>query len=109
MIKKFFKTNELFTATKIVLFLILSLLALPCCAFSEELPTVGDIAQKFQSTYEKTKDLKANFIQEATLTSVKKTQREEGRVYFKNPKNMLWEYSNPKGKKLVINSKTAWL
>jgi outer membrane lipoprotein carrier protein len=22
---------------------------------------------------------------------------------------MLWEYSNPKGKKLVINSKTAWL
>ena len=109
MIKFIFNTNKLFTATQIVLCLILSLLAWPCCVFSEELPTVGDIAQKLQSSYEKTKDLKANFIQEATLTSVKKTQREEGRVYFKNPKNMLWEYSNPKGKKLVINSKTAWL
>ena len=109
MIKFIFNTNKLFTATQIVLCLILSLLAWPCFAFSEELPAVGGIAQKLQSTYEKTKDLKANFIQEATLTSVKKTQREEGRVYFKNPKNMLWEYSNPRGKKLVINSNTAWL
>ena len=109
MIKFIFNTNKLFTATKIVLCLILSLPVWPCCAFSEELPAVGNITQKLQSAYEETKDLKANFIQEATLTSVKKTQREEGRVYFKNPKNMLWEYSNPKGKKLVINSKTAWL
>jgi len=109
MIKKFFKTNELFTATKIVFFLILSLLALPCCAFSEELPTVGDIAQKLQSTYEKTKDLKADFVQEATIKSIKKTEREEGKVFFKNPKNMLWEYTKPQGKKLVINSQKAWL
>jgi outer membrane lipoprotein carrier protein len=109
MIKIFFKTNKLFTATAIVLCLILSLLALPACVFSEELPTVGDIAQKLQSTYEKTKDLKADFIQEAVLKSIKKTQREEGKVFFKNPKNMLWEYSNPKDKKLVINSQTAWL
>jgi outer membrane lipoprotein carrier protein len=94
---------------RIVLCLILALLALPACSFSEELPTVGDIAQKLQSTYEKTKDLKADFIQEAVLKSIKKTEREEGKVFFKNPKNMLWEYSNPKGKKLVINSQTAWL
>ena len=109
MIKYFFKTNKLFTAVEVVLCLILSLLAWPCCAFSEELPTVGEIAQKLQSTYEKTKDLKADFIQEATIKSIKKTEREEGKVFFKNPKNMLWEYSNPKGKKLVINSQTAWL
>lgn len=109
MIKNFFKTNKLFTATKIVLCLILSLIALPACVFSEEILAVGDITQKLQSTYEKTKDLKADFIQEAVLKSIKKTQREEGKVFFKNPKNMLWEYSNPKGKKLVINSQVSWL
>jgi len=109
MTKNFLKTNKLFTAAKMVLCLILSLLALPCCAFSEELPMVGDIAQKLQSTYEKTKDLKADFIQEATIKSIKKTEREEGKVFFKNPKNMLWEYTKPQGKKLVINSQTAWL
>ncbi|MBN1472560.1 MAG: outer membrane lipoprotein carrier protein LolA [Syntrophaceae bacterium] len=92
-----------------VLCLILSLLALPCCVFSQELPAVDDVIQKLQSTYEKTKDLKADFIQEATIKSIKKTEREEGKVFFKNPKNMLWDYTNPKGKKLVINSQNAWL
>ena len=109
MIKNFFKTNKLFTSTGIGLCLILSLIALPKFVFSEELPAVGDIAQKLQSSYEKAKDLKADFIQEATIKSIKKTEREEGRVFFMNPKNMLWEYTKPKGKKLVINSQTAWL
>lgn len=109
MIKNFFKTNKLFTSTGINLFLILSLLSLPACVFSDELPAVGDIAQKLQSSYEKTKDLKADFVQEAMIKSIKKTQREEGKVFFKNPKNMLWEYTKPQGKKLIINSQKAWL
>jgi outer membrane lipoprotein carrier protein len=109
MIKNFFKTNKLFTSTGIGLCLILSMLALPACVFSEEPPAVGDTVQKLQSSYEATKDLKADFVQEAMIKSIKKTQREEGKVFFKNPKNMLWEYTKPKGKKLVINSQTAWL
>lgn len=109
MIKKIFKINKLFTSSGISLCLILSMLALPVCVFSEELPAVGDVAQKLQSAYEKTKDLKADFVQEANIKSIKKTQREEGRVFFKNPKNMLWEYTKPQGKKLVINSQKAWL
>ena len=109
MTKKIFKTNKLFTATGIGLILILSLLSLPCPAFSEELQSVGDVVQKLQSAYEKTKDLKADFVQEATIKSIKKTEREEGKVFFKNPKNMSWNYSKPQGKKLVINSQAAWL
>ena len=109
MIKNFFKTNKLFTSTGINLCLILSLLALPACVFSNELPAVGDITQKLQSSYENAKDLKANFIQEATITSIKKTEREEGKVFFKNQKNMILEYTKPQGKKLVINSQKAWL
>jgi outer membrane lipoprotein-sorting protein len=77
MIKKFIKIIKLFTTTGAGLCLILSLLSLPCCVFSEELLVVGDIAQNIQSSYEKTKDLKADFIQEATIKSIKKTEREE--------------------------------
>lgn len=109
MIKIFFKINKLFTTTEFGFFLILSMLSLPLCAFSEELPAVGDIAQKLQSSYEQTKDLKADFIQEANIKSIKKTETEEGKVFFRNPRNMFWEYTKPKGKKLVINSQTAWL
>jgi len=109
MIKKFFKTNKLFTSAGISLCLILSMLALPAFVFSEEPPAIGDTVQKLQSSYEKAKDLKSDFVQEATIKSIKKTEREEGKVFFKNPKNMLWEYTKPQGKKLVINSQKAWL
>ena len=109
MIKYFSKINKLFTTTGIGLCLILSLIALPEFVFSEELPVVGDITQNIQSSYEKAIDLKADFIQESTIKSIKKTEREEGRVFFKNPKNMLWDYTKPKGKKLVINSQKSWL
>jgi outer membrane lipoprotein carrier protein len=109
MIKNFFKTNKLFTSAGISLCLILSMLALPAFVFSEEPPAIGDTVQKLQSSYEKAKDLKSDFVQEATIKSIKKTEREEGKVFFKNPKNMLWEYTKPQGKKLVINSQKAWL
>ena len=89
--------------------MVLSFIFLPCFAFSQELPPIGDIAQKLQGSYEKTKDLKADFVQEAVIKSIKQTQREEGTVFFKNPKSMLWEYTKPQGKKVVINSQTAWL
>ncbi len=85
------------------------MLSLPLCVFPEELKVVEDVVQKLQNSYEKTKDLKADFIQEANIKSIKKTETEEGKVFFKNPGNMLWEYTKPKGKKLVINSQMAWL
>ena len=40
---------------------------------------------------------------------MKKTEREEGTVWIKNPKMMLWDYTKPKEKKLVINARKAWL
>jgi outer membrane lipoprotein carrier protein len=74
-----------------------------------ELPPIGDITSNLQQTYEKTIDFKADFIQETTVKSLKRTDVEEGVVFFKNPRNMLWNYTKPKAKKMVINSKKVWL
>lgn len=71
--------------------------------------SIDDLTAKIQARYEETSDLKARFIQEAVLKTAKKTQIEEGIVYFKKPKRMLWDYTKPQSKKLVINPKTAWL
>jgi outer membrane lipoprotein carrier protein len=71
--------------------------------------SVNDIIDQVQKSYEKISDFKADFVQEMTLKTLKKTEREEGIVYFKNPKRMLWSYSKPKEKKLIINPKQAWL
>lgn len=72
-------------------------------------PSIDEVINRLQQTYEKTQDFKAGFSQATTIRSIKKTDIEEGTVYFKKPKNMLWNYSKPKAKKLVINSRKAWL
>ncbi|MCG6533506.1 MAG: outer membrane lipoprotein carrier protein LolA [Syntrophales bacterium LBB04] len=77
-------------------------------SFGDILP-LDDLIAKAQERYEKTGDIKAQFVQEVTIKAMNKTEREEGVVYVKNPRRMLWVYSKPKAKKLIINPKKAWL
>jgi outer membrane lipoprotein carrier protein len=79
------------------------------CAGAAETPPLEQVIAKMQETYGSTQDLTAKFVQELTLASIKKTEREEGTVYFKNPGRMYWEYTRPKSKKLVVNPQKAWL
>jgi outer membrane lipoprotein carrier protein len=71
--------------------------------------SLDEVVANAQQVYEKTADLKANFIQEVTIKSLRKTNREEGIFYFKKPRQMVWDYTQPKAKKMVINAKTVWL
>jgi len=84
-------------------------LAAPATEILAEPLSLEQLSAKIQQSYDKTKDLKARFIQEITIQSMKKTDREEGTVWIKNPKMMFWDYAKPKEKKLVINARTAWL
>lgn len=67
------------------------------------------LINRMQEAYDRTRDLKANFVQEVALKSVGRTEREEGILYLKNPKRMLWDYQKPQIKKLVVNPQKAWL
>ncbi len=71
--------------------------------------SLEQLTARTQELYEKTVDLKASFIQEVTIKSMKKTEREEGVVTFKNPRMMYWDYLKPKAKKLIISAAKAWL
>jgi outer membrane lipoprotein-sorting protein len=81
---------------------------LPNAAFAEVL-SINELTAKIQDVYEKTRDIQAHFVQEATIKSMQKTEREEGTVWIKNPKRMYWDYNRPKEKKLIINPMKAWL
>ena len=110
--KLFYKKNKEFifvimnSWVFIVLFTILAPLA--ALAADKSLP-IEEVVARLQQTYEKTKDFKASFLQETFVQSIKKTDIEEGTVFLKNPKNMLWNYSKPKAKKLIVNTSKAWL
>lgn len=91
------------------IFVVFFMLCVPFTTFAGVPAPIEAVVTGLQQTYEKTQDFKANFIQTTTIQSIKKTDTEEGTVLFKNPKNMLWDYSKPKAKKLVINARKAWL
>ena len=92
-----------------IAFIIICLLFFPSRGAAGNPIALEELVAKTQARYEKTEDLKARFIQEVTIKSMNKKDREEGVLYVKNPRRMLWVYSKPKTKKLIINPKKAWL
>lgn len=88
---------------------LMCLLFSPVSAVQAEPLSLGEVTAKIQESYDKTKDLKARFVQEITIKALKKSEKEEGIIYIKNPKRMLWHYLKPKVKKLIINPEKAWL
>lgn len=91
-----------------VLFVIAALI-LPAAPAFPQGPSLDELAGRIQATYDRTGDFRADFVQEATIKSMGKTTREEGTVYLKKPERMLWDYTKPSMKKLVINPSKAWL
>jgi len=89
-------------------FILLTGISFPPPLLAGTLP-LDELVEKIQSSYEKAEDLKARFAQDTTIKSIRKVEREEGTVYFKKPRKMLWDYSSPKSKKLIINPRKAWL
>lgn len=109
--KIFIKSNKqlVFLTAVVLTFIVLLNIFGANSALAATRPSIDEVINRLQQTYEKTQDFKAGFSQATTIRSIKKTDIEEGAVYFKNPKNMLWSYTKPKAKKLVINSRKAWL
>ncbi len=100
--------SPFFVLSMLAAVILLTIPSMTCAVAAETVP-LEQLTAKMQETYDKTQDLKATFVQELTIQSIKKTEREEGTVYIKNPKRMYWEYTRPKSKKLVVNPKKAWL
>ena len=69
---------------------------------------LDQLMTKMQDAYDHTTNVRAGFVQETLIKSMNKKQREEGTVYFKKPRQMFWDYTKPKAKKLIINTSKAW-
>jgi outer membrane lipoprotein carrier protein len=102
--KHLFSVNAL-----LKLWILLFFVIFPADVLQAEPLSLEQLIARMQESYDKTKDMEARFIQEVTIKSINKTEREEGIVYFKNPQRMLWNYLQPKPKKMIINPEKVWL
>jgi len=92
----------------LVLGVVLLLPVLPAAA-KADLPPLPEVVSSVQSQYDGLTDLRARFVQEITLKAMRRTDREEGTLYWKRPGRMLWHYDAPRVKKLIVDQRQAWL
>jgi outer membrane lipoprotein carrier protein len=64
------------------------------------------IANAVQSFYDQTKDVSASFYQTYVNKLYQRTDRSQGKVVFKKPGMMRWDYQQPNGKIIVSDGKT---
>ena len=62
------------------------------------------VAASVQSFYDQTRDLTATFFQTYVNKLYDRTDRSKGRVIFKKPGRMRWDYDQPNGKVIVAGS-----
>lgn len=74
-----------------------SVVAVPTMA-----PDVKALVDRVQAFYEKTDDFTASFRQEYTYKAFKRVQSSTGKVTFKKPALMRWEYEKPSPKTFVL-------
>ena len=63
---------------------------------------VKALVDRVQSFYEKTTDFSADFRQDYTYKSFKRTQTSTGTVIYKKPATMRWEYLKPTARTFVL-------
>lgn len=69
---------------------------------AELAPDVKALVDRVQAFYEKTQDFTADFTQEYTYKAFKRTQTSSGKVTFKKPALMRWEYEKPSPRTFVL-------
>jgi len=65
-------------------------------------PEVKALVDRVQAFYEKTDDFTADFRQDYTYKAFKRTQTSSGKVTYKRPALMRWEYEKPSPRTFVL-------
>ncbi|ATB31556.1 LolA family protein [Melittangium boletus] len=65
-------------------------------------PEVKDLVDRMQAFYEKTQDFTADFKQDYKYKVLRRTQSSTGKVIYKKPGLMRWEYEKPSVRTFVL-------
>ncbi|MEW5804985.1 MAG: outer membrane lipoprotein carrier protein LolA, partial [bacterium] len=66
------------------------------------------VIQRVQEWYDKLSDLQADFRQKTFSQTLNRTTEAQGKIYFKKPNLMKWNYISPEKQIYVINHENFW-
>lgn len=70
---------------------------------------VDDVVRRLQQRYETTADFTADFRQTVDVPTLGKTLESSGRVFFKRPGRMRWEFLEPDQETIVADGSMLWV
>lgn len=77
----------------------------PTAPAAEVASSAQDVVRAVQAFYDQTRDVSATFHQTYVNKLYKRTDRSSGRVVFKKPGMMRWDYDKPSGKVIASSGK----
>lgn len=96
------------TALYVLLFLTVTATGFCQSSESDDSMTKDEVITKLESRYGGA-DIKAEFVQESALEAMDITDTATGRVWFKHPGMMRWEYEAPDAHAIITDGKTLWI
>ncbi len=89
----------------LLLILYAGMFALPACASDQ----AKGLADKLQTKYDQIQDMEGAFVQETTPSSSQRPLVSKGRMFFKRPNLMRWDYETPEAQSIVITKDTVFV
>jgi outer membrane lipoprotein carrier protein len=86
--------------------LIFAFLSLAATAHAE---TAEQLANRVQGVYDKVPSYMADFQQESILKATGQSSAAKGKVAFKKPGKMRWDYESPVSQAIISDGKTLWI
>jgi outer membrane lipoprotein carrier protein len=94
------KFSRIILCPTLVLAVVLSVTQLSWADSPPETPlTAQDVAKRIQAFYQETEDFQSHFVQTYTDIAAGDARISQGRVYFKKPGKMRWDYVSAKDSK----------
>ena len=81
---------------------------LPVPVFAAQPQSADAIVDSLQKNYDATTDFTADFQQQTDVKSLNRSLKTYGKLYFKRPGKMLWQYSEPKGEFALADGKNLY-
>src|SRR5678815_5724705 len=97
-----------FSRLAVVTFLFYSSFIVQYSAFAAQTASVQTVVKKLQARYDSTTGFRADFTQEVESATLGQKVEARGKVFFKKPGRMRWEFVEPE-QLLVSDGKFFWL